>query len=441
MKTSKRAYNGKPVYIIDGARTPFLRADGSGGQFSASDLALTASRNLLIRQPFEKKELDEIIFGCVMPGPDEANIARMITLRLGCDDRTTAWTVQRNCASGLQALDCAAQNISQGRSDLILAGGTEAMSLAPVLFNQAMVRWLTLWQKSRNFPARLKAVTKFRPAMLAPIIGLLRGLSDPIVGLSMGQTAENLAWRFGISREDMDNYSVQSHQRLAAAQDAERLQEITALYDKDGKQYNEDNGLRRDSNLKSLSRLRPVFDRHFGNVTAGNSAQITDGAACLILASEAAVKKHQLTPLGRIIDAQWAGLDPAQMGLGPVHAMAPIMKRHKLDSGDIDYWEINEAFSAQVLACLKAWSDPDYCTNELGLQQAFAEIPHERLNIDGGGISLGHPVGASGARVVLHLLRTLQQQKATRGMASLCIGGGQGGAMMIENMGDGADHD
>jgi len=441
MKKSKRAYNGKPVYIIDGARTPFLKADGMNNRFTASDLALTASRNLLLRQSFEKNDLDEVIIGCVMPGPDEANIARMITLRLGCDDTITAWTVQRNCASGLQALDNAAQNISQGRSDLVLAGGTEAMSLAPVLFNQTMVRWLSLWQRSRNFPARLKALAKFRPAMLAPIIGLLRGLSDPIVGLSMGQTAENLAWKFGISRDDMDNYSVQSHQRLAAAQDAGHLSEITSLYDQQGNQYSEDNGLRRDSNTQSLSRLRPVFDRHFGNVTAGNSAQITDGAACLILASEAAVKKHQLSPIGKIIDTQWAGLDPAQMGLGPVHAMAPIMQRHKLDTQDIDYWEINEAFSAQVLACLKAWTDINYCTNELQLKQAFSEIPRDRLNIDGGGISLGHPVGASGARIVLHLLNTLRQNKAKRGMASLCIGGGQGGAMLVESIDEGVHHD
>ena len=438
MKKTKRAYSGKPVYIIDGTRTPFLKADGL---FTASDLAVTASKNLLLRQNFNKTQLDEVIFGCVMPGPDEANIARMIALRLGCDVSTTAWTVQINCASGLQALDCAAQNISQGRSDLILAGGTEAMSLAPVLFNQTMVRWLTLWQKSRSFPERVKAITRFRPAMLAPIIGLLRGLSDPIVGLSMGQTAENLAWRFNISREDMDKYSVQSHQRLAAAQDAGYLNEITALYDRNGNYFTEDNGLRRDSNLKSLARLRPVFDKHFGLVTAGNSAQITDGAACLILASETAVKKHQLTPVARIIDTQWAGLDPAQMGLGPVHAMAPVMKRHSLDSHDIDYWEINEAFSAQVLACLKAWSDPDYCRQELGLKKAFVEIPQDKLNIDGGSVSIGHPVGASGARIVLHLLRTLQQKKARRGMASLCIGGGQGGAMMIENLDEGADHE
>ena len=434
MKTSKRAYSGKPVYIIDGARTPFLKANGQSPQFSASDLAVSASRALLLRQRFAVTDIDEVIFGCVMPGPDEANIARIIALRLGCNHSTTAWTVQRNCASGLQAIDSAAQSISQGRADIVLAGGTEAMSLAPVLFNQHMVNWLSSWARSRDIPSKIKTALKFRPQMLVPVIGLLRGLSDPVVGLSMGQTAEKLAYRFGITREEMDTFSLQSHQRLAAAQDESKLGEIIPLYDHMGKCYTDDSGLRRDGSLEKMARLRPVFDKHFGLVTAGNSAQITDGAASLVLASESAVKKYKLTPIARIIDAQWAGLDPSEMGLGPVHAMTPIMKRHKLSVADVDYWEINEAFSTQVLACLAAWNDAEYCKQQLSLKESMGTIPSDRLNIDGGGISLGHPVGTSGARIVLHLVKTLHQQNALRGMASLCIGGGQGGAMLIEKM-------
>jgi len=184
--------------------------------------------------------------------------------------------------------------------------------------------------------------------------------------------------------------------------------------------------------VDQLGKLRPVFDKPFGNVTAGNSAQVTDGSAMLLLASEKAVKQHDLPVLGRIVDANWAGLDAAQMGLGPVHAMTPLMQRHNLKPGDIDYWEINEAFAAQVLACLRAWEDNDYCKNELGLRGAMGEIDQARLNVDGGGISLGHPVGTSGARIVLHLLQVLKQHNAKRGMASLCIGGGQGGAMLVE---------
>jgi len=431
MNSNSPAYTGNKVYIVDGCRTPLLKADASS-EFTASDLATASSRSLLLRQAFNIKDLDEVIFGCVMPGPDEANIARIIALRLGCSPSTTAWTVQRNCASGMQAIDSAAQSISEGRADLVLAGGTESMSHAPVLFNQAMVNWLSAWGRSRQFSAKLKTLAQFKPTMLAPIIGLLRGLTDPVVGLSMGQTAENLAYRFDISRQQMDEYALQSHQRLAKAHDEQKFDEIISLYDKNGHCYSEDNGLRRDTTLAKLGTLKPVFDKKFGLVTAGNSAQITDGAACLLLASEAAVKKHQLQPIGSIVDTQWAGLDPAQMGLGPVHAMTPIMQRHQFTIDDIDHWEINEAFATQVLACVQAWQEEDYCKNELGLDKPMGEIPMDHLNIDGGGVSMGHPVGASGARIVLHLLNTLQRNNKQRGLASLCIGGGQGGAMLIE---------
>ncbi len=422
----------KTVFVVDGARTPFLRAKGKPGSFTAADLAVAAGRPLLARQPFEAGELDEVILGCVMPGPDEANIARVAALRLGCGERVPAWTVQRNCASGLQALDCAAGNIASGRSQLVLAGGVEAMSHAPVLLNKAMVGWLSDWQRARRLPARLQALSRLRPAHLIPIIALLRGLRDPIVGLSMGQTAENLAHRFRISREQMDAYALESHRRLARAQDGDTLAEIEVIYDHSGNYYEHDDGVRRDTDMQQLAKLRPVFDRKFGNVTAGNSAQITDGAAWLILAGEEAVTRHRLPVLGRILDSQWAGLDPAQMGFGPIHASTPILQRRQLSLEEVDYWEINEAFAAQVLACLAAWQDPDYCRTELGLDKPMGKIDRTRLNVDGGGVSLGHPVGASGARIVLHLLHVLKRHNARRGIATLCIGGGQGGAMLVE---------
>ncbi|HEC12746.1 MAG TPA: acetyl-CoA C-acetyltransferase [Acidiferrobacteraceae bacterium] len=424
--------NGKTVFVVDGSRTPFLRA-GKPGPFRAADLAVAAGRPLLARQPFEPDQFDEVILGCVMPGPDEVNIGRVAALRLGCGKKVPAWTVQRNCASGMQALDCAARNIAAGHSDLVLAGGVEAMSHAPVLLNNAMVGWLSDWARAKDLPSKLKTLAALRPGHLVPIIGLLRGLSDPVVGLSMGQTAEILAKRFSISREQMDGFAITSHARLAQAQDDGIFEgEIEAIYDTHGKVYEHDNGLRRDSDMQKLAKLRPVFDRKFGSVTAGNSAQITDGMAWLILASEDAVKKHQLPTIGRITDCEWAGLDPAQMGLGPVHATTPMLQRHQLALKDVDYWEINEAFAAQVLACLAAWQDKDYCRDELGLDQALGKVDIDRVNLDGGGVSIGHPVGASGARIVLHLLHVLKRKKAHRGIATLCIGGGQGGAMMVE---------
>jgi len=426
---------GRPVFVVDGARSPFLKARGRPGPLHAADLATQTGRHLLLRQPFAPEQFDEVISGCVMPGPDEANIARVVALRLGCGERMPAYTVQRNCASGLQALDSAARHIAAGRANLVLAGGVEAMSHAPLLFTEAMVNWLADWSASKGLADRLRTLARFRPAFLAPVIALLRGLTDPVVGMNMGQTAEQLAYRFGIDRAAMDRFALRSHQRLAAAQEAGYLGEIVPLFDYQGQVYERDDGLRHDSSLASLARLKPVFDRPFGQVTAGNSAQITDGAAWLILASEEAVARYGLPVLGRIVDSHWAGLDPAQMGLGPVHAMAPIMARQGLDSPDIAAWEINEAFAAQVLACLQAWQDPDYTRNELGLDKAFSAIDEARLNIDGDGVSIGHPVGASGARIVLHLLRVLERQGGRHGMASLCIGGGQGGALLMEHLG------
>ncbi len=423
----------RPVYIVDGSRTPFLKARGRPGPFHATELALGAARPLLLRQPFPPDAFDQVIVGCVMPGPDEANIARIIGLRLGCGIRTPAWTVQRNCASGLQAIDSAWHDIAAGRSELVLAGGVEAMSHAPLLWKEPMVAWLAEWNRARGLPQRLRALSRLRLKHLAPVIGLLRGLRDPVVGLSMGQTAEEIAWRFGIDRAAMDRYALQSHQRLTRAQQAGLLDEIEPLYDTRGRVYEADDGVRPDNTLEQLARLRPVFDGRYGNVTAGNSSQITDGAAFLILASEAAVKRHGLPVLGRLAASAWAGVDPAEMGLGPVHAVAALLRATGLTLDDIDYWELNEAFAAQVLACLAAWRDADYCRRELGWDSALGEVPMARLNVDGGAISLGHPVGASGARIVLHLLKVLRREGARRGIATLCIGGGQGGALLVEN--------
>lgn len=423
---------GRPVYIVDGVRTPFLKVRSKPGPFHASDLSLAASRALLARLAVSADSVDQVVLGCVSSGPDEANIARVLALRLGCGERVPAWTVQRNCASGMQALESAALDIACGRSELVLAGGVEAMSHHPVLLNELMVGWLGAWSQARTLGARGRALMQLRAQHFKPIIALLRGLTDPVVGLSMGQTAEELAERFGIDRGTMDAYAVRSHQRLAAAMDNGWMDEIEPLYDSDGNVYQTDDGLRPDSSVEALAKLRPVFDRPVGRVTAGNSAQVTDGAAMLLLASEEAVTRHDLPVLGRIVDSQWAGLDPAQMGLGPVHAMAPLMLRHALDSDDVGTWEINEAFATQVIACMRAWQSDAYCRKELRLDGAFAAIDEDRLNVDGGGVSLGHPVGASGARITLHALKVMQREQHRVGMASLCIGGGQGGALLLE---------
>jgi acetyl-CoA C-acetyltransferase len=422
------------VYVVDGARTPFLKAKTGLGPFTGSDLAVHAGRALLLRQPFGATAFDEVIVGAALPSADEANIARVVSLRLGCGDKVPAWTVMRNCASGLQALDSAAVNILAGRANLVLAGGTDAMSHAPLLYGPAMVNWLAQWYAAKSFGQKAALATRFKVSHLAPVIAILRGLTDPIVKLSMGSTAEIVAKRFGITRTMMDEYAVESHRRTAYAQDNGNLREVEPMYGPDGTVYAADDGVRRDSSVEKLAKLKPVFDKQYGNVTAGNSSQVTDGAAMLILASEEAVAKHGLKPLGRIVDTHWGALDPSEMGLGPVHAITPLMMKHGLNWDDIDVAEINEAFAAQVLGCLAAWESEEYCKTHFGLDRAFGKLDRSKVNIDGGAIAVGHPIGASGARVVLHALKVLERTGGKRAVASLCIGGGQGGAMLLERV-------
>jgi len=428
-----KGFDMKTIYVVDGARTPFLKAQKGPGPFAASDLATQAGRALLLRQPFEPSDLGEVILGCAAPSPDETNIGRMVALRLGCGKKVPGWTVMRNCASGMQAIDSAIANIQCGRSELVLAGGVDALSRAPLLYSDAMVRWFAGMMSLRTAGQKLQHFLKLRPAMLlTPVIGLMKGLTDPVVGLLMGQTAENLAWKFGISRQQMDEFAVRSHQRSIAGRQAGHLAEIVPVVDGQGNVYAEDDGVRADATLAGMAKPKPFFDKKYGNITAANSSQITDGAAWVLLASEEAVQKWGLKPIGKIVDSEWAGLEPEQMGLGPVHASTPILQRHGLSLADIDYWELNEAFAAQVLACQAAWKDDAYCREQLDLPGALGEIPEDRLNVDGGAVSVGHPVGASGARIVLHLLHVLRRNQAKRGIATICIGGGLGGAMLVE---------
>jgi acetyl-CoA C-acetyltransferase len=346
----------------------------------------------------------------------------------------------RNCASGMQSVDSAIANIASERSHLVLAGGVDALSRVPLLFSDAMVSWLADWYAAKSVGQRAALITRFRPGFLAPVIGIMRGLTDPVCGLLMGQTAENLAHRFGITRREMDEYAARSHQRVLRSQESGWLTrdhdglpaEMVPVFDSAGKLYAEDDGVRKDSTPENLGKLRPFFDRNYGNVTAGNSSQITDGAVWLVLADQQAVDRHGLRPIARIVDSQWSGLDPAQMGLGPVYAATPILKRHNLGLNDLDAWEINEAFAAQVLGCLAAWKDDEFCRKELHAEGALGALDMEKLNIDGGAIALGHPVGASGTRIILHLIHVLKRTGGRRGMAAICIGGGLGGAMLIE---------
>jgi acetyl-CoA C-acetyltransferase len=423
----------RPVFIVDGSRTPFLKARSGPGPFTPVDLAVQCGRPLLARQPFGPTAFDQVILGCVNVIADEMNPARVAALRLGMGEAMVAFTVQINCGSGMQSIDTGYRYIREGVANLILAGGAEALSHAPLVWPQQGVRWFAGLAGAKGTAAKIMALLKARPKYFKPIIGLERGLTDPITELNMGQTAEVVGHLFGITREQSDAYAAESHQRLAKAQREGFLKgEVETAFARDGKFYDHDDGVRPDSTPETLARLRPVFERPWGQVTAGNSSQITDGASWVILASEEAVARHKLSPKAVILDSQWAALDPSIMGLGPVLSATALLKRNDLTLADIETWELNEAFATQVLGCLAAWDDEKFCEEILGLEAAAGRIDQTRLNVDGGAISLGHPVGTSGNRIVLHLINVMKRLGTRRGIATECIGGGQGGAMLIE---------
>jgi acetyl-CoA C-acetyltransferase len=425
----------RPVFIIDGSRTPFLKARTGPGPFTPVDLAVQCGRPLLARQPFSADSFDQVILGCVNVIADEMNPARVAALRLGMGEDMVAFTVQINCGSGMQSIDTAYRYIREGHANLILAGGTEALSHAPLVWPNQGVRWFAGLATAKGIGAKIMAALKVKPSYLKPIIGLERGLTDPITELNMGQTAEVVGHLFGITREQSDAYAAESHQRLAKAQKEGFLKgEVETAFARDGKFYDHDDGVRPDSTPETLAILRPVFERPWGQVTAGNSSQITDGASWVILASEDAVAKYALTPKAAIIDSQWSALDPSIMGLGPVLCSTAILKRNELTLQEVDTWELNEAFATQVLGCLAAWNDDKFCREVLKLDGAAGELDRARLNVDGGAISLGHPVGTSGNRIVLHLVNAMKRLGTRRGIATECIGGGLGGAMLIETV-------
>ena len=388
---------------------------------------------MLLRQPFPPDAFDQVILGCVNVIADEMNPARVAALRLGMGEAMVAFTVQINCGSGMQSIDTAYRYIQNGNADLVLAGGAESLSHAPLVFSRGAVNWYARLFAARDIGARLSALLAFRPSFFKPVIGLERGLTDPITDLNMGQTAELVSHLFHITRRQADQYAAESQQRLAAAQKNNYFAgEVEPAFARDGTVFDHDDGVRPDSTVESLAKLKPAFERPWGKVTPGNSSQITDGASWVILASEDAVKTYKLTPKAVIVDSEWSALDPSVMGLGPVYCSTAILKRHRLALGDIELWELNEAFAAQVLGCLAAWEDAEFCRDALGLDAPAGHISRDLLNVDGGAIGVGHPVGASGNRIVLHLVNAMKRLGKKRGIATECIGGGEGGAMLLE---------
>jgi len=452
-----------PLAVIGGTRTAFAKAFTLLASQTAVDLGRAALSGALSNTGIAADQIDEVIFGNVSGQPDSANLARVIALQAGVPHERVAHTVNRNCASGMESLIAAwyslahrptqASNRDDHGGDLriIAAGGTESMSNVPMFFNrEAMEAWFKLG-RAKTIAQRLRALAAFRPRMFKPTIGIELGLTDPVSGLNMGETAEVLADEFSITRREQDEYAVESHVRAAAAWSRCFMSgEVTGvsvnqagveLASANASVISKDNGPRDHQTLEQLARLRPLFKRVGGTVTAGNSCPLTDGAAALLLVDANALARHNeggalggtmAHPLGYVTDFEVAGCDPRRMGLGPVYAIAKLLKRTGQTLDDFDRIELNEAFAAQVIACRRAAESAAFGRQELGLSGPLGAIDPSRTNVNGGAIALGHPVGTTGTRLILTLLRDLRAAGLRRGLATLCVGGGQGVAMVVE---------
>jgi acetyl-CoA C-acetyltransferase/acetyl-CoA acyltransferase len=417
--------------IIDGVRTPFTKAGTLFAGLSAVDLGRLAVAELTQRRGLDLNRLDHVIFGNVAQPPDAANIARVIALRAGIPEKIPAVTVHRNCASGMEAVTSAHEKICAGQADVMLVGGTESMSNIPLLFPRSAAEKFARLAKAKSLLQRLGIFAQFRPADFNPIAGVLLGLTDPVCGLNMGQTAEVLRRDFQISRQEQDQFALDSHRKATAARAKLREEILTVYVPPHFTPVQDDNGVRENQTMEALAQLRPVFERN-GTVTAGNASQITDGAVALLVCSENRAKQFGVEPLGYLRAYAYVGLDPRRMGLGPAFAIPLALKQAKLALSDVQLWEINEAFAVQVLASLRALASKRFCKEQLGMTDAFGEIPQQLLNVNGGAVALGHPVGASGARLVLTLLKEMKRRNLELGVAALCVGGGQGAALVLQ---------
>jgi acetyl-CoA acyltransferase len=420
--------------IIGGVRTPFVKAGADLSGTPAPELGRLAVQELLYRCDVSPDDIDELIAGNVASPVDAANVARVIALRAGIPKDRIAHTVNRNCASGMESVTQAAARIASGAVKSVVAVGVDSMSNVPLLFRKRFGEKLLRLAKAKTAGQKLGGIAKFRPSDFAPLFGLKLGLTDPVSDLMMGDTAEKLAREYGISRDEQDQFAVRSHEKAVTAWKEGRLtdQTMTLYPQPKSEALEQDIGPREGQSMAALGKMKPYFDRKWGSVTVGNSCGITDGAAALLLMEADYAKSLGLEPIGRIRSAEFAGCDPSRMGLGPVYSSAKALQSAGMTMDDVDLVELNEAFAAQVLACLKGFeSPPEDCVDAAS---RLRPIDEDKLNVNGGAIAIGHPVGATGARLILTLLAELERRDQNVGLATLCIGGGQGGAAIVERI-------
>jgi acetyl-CoA C-acetyltransferase len=426
----------KPVYIVDARRTPQVKSGADLASIAAPYLGHYLIRQICDARSVDKSDVDEVIVGNTGTPAKYPNIGRVIALEAGLHKKTSGYSVHRNCASGMEALSQAFDKIQGGRSHVIFAGGVENMTQMPLLFNKQMTQFFMDLMKAKTPSAKIKTLLSFRFPHLKPIIAIEQGLTDPFCGKNMGQTAETIARELGITRLEQDEFANWSHQKATAATKSKRfMDEIVPIVTGEhrDKLLGVDVGPRENSSVESLAKMKPFFERETGTVTIGNSCPITDGGSMCLLASEEALKKYNWEPMARIVDYHFHGLEPERMGMGPLLAMHGALKRAKMSLAQMDLVELNEAFAAQAIGVLKALKDKSI-SSRWGIEETVGEVPREKLNVNGGAIALGHPVGSSGSRIVVTLCHELKKRKLPFGIASLCIGGGQGGAMVVENL-------
>lgn len=423
------------IAIVNGFRTPFLKAGTQFRGIDADALGVYPLKEAFLRSNVLPKDIDEVVVGCCGQPIHAANVARVISLRAGIPKHVPALTVHRNCASGMEAISVGAQRLLLGEADIIAAVGVESMSNYPLLFGKKMVDIFQRLSLSKTWSDRCRALLSFRLRYLTPVIALQQGLTDPSCDLIMGQTAENISRQFKITRQAQDEFSLSSHLKALAAQQEGRFDDeimsivVPNVYDQT---VIKDNGPRAGQTIEALQKLKPFFDRKLGTVTVGSSSQLTDGAGACLLMRESTARERGITPLGFLRGYAYAGCDPKLMGLGPAYSTHRLFRQCNVSMDDIDLIEMNEAFAAQVLGNMAAFESNSFAKNELGDTQALGSIPMDKLNVNGGAIALGHPLGASGIRIVMTLLYELHRREERRGLATLCIGGGQGGSFLLE---------
>lgn len=422
----------KEVVIVAGLRTPFVKAGNALKSFAAYDLTARVIRELMLRLDFPMERIEEVIVGNVIQDAEGANMARIATILGGLPKHIPAMTVNRNCASGMEAIANAYDKIRFGQAKVILAGGAESMSSIPVFsYSNELSEILMAAAKAKTPAQRVQTLAQLRPNHLKPNV---INQNDPIADMNMGQTAEILAKEFHISRQAQDEFSLRSHQRAvaAAAKLAEEIMPVIVPdYEGKGLAVESDIGPRADSSYEQLAKLKPVFDKDFGTVTAGNASPVTDGAAMVLMMDADTAKELGLEPLGTLRAYATAALEAQRMGLGPSYVAPKVLSQAGLGMKEIDLIEINEAFAAQVIANEICFASAAFA-EKLGLKGPIGEIDPEKLNVNGGAIALGHPLGASGARLILTQLNELKRRNAQFGLASLCVGGGQGAAFVVE---------